>query len=597
MSEGYKLAKGAVNSGEVKRYIPLVRVSFHTEDKCYQTKGKVLEEDEALDPTYQVLSVSTQKQLDTPAGAFTVQLIGAEWQSRLKPNDLVVIQAGYKEVLQTSGEDTRGSEVLHVVMVGLIDTVRELRSAASPPTVQTTITGRDFGKVLIKSQLKFYPEVGAADTADASKFFLTDEGWITLMNTFTAESITKGTPAVVLDNIMRFLLPKLTSVEWTVWDEQKKTPVSKKVGLTHVLRYNFAKVDVFLPLIFTADQYEGSLWNLMERASIKPFTELFVDVRDASEAWNAQGKPRVVNETIEEASDASKAKFPKNDGFYPDVRIDFGHTGNGVVGVFMRNTPFDKKSWDQLYTHDVDAIDVLEEDLSISDNEHYNLFWAGTVINALGFDLKRVSPPLFNEKDALRYGMSPLEVTVEGLSIEQDNPEAPTLLEGMSKAFTQKLKDWYEKNHEMMTGTIRTRGRGNFRIGHRLLREGIGRMFYIEGVTQTFNVFESWETTLNVTRGEKLARKTTAASPTTTKKAAAQKPVSKKTDDEIKAKYYTVKSGDSLWSIAAKAEVYGNGDLWTRLWDANKVTLIQRDARNETKPGQYLYAGQVLQIP
>lgn len=588
MSIGYK-EKGGNNSRTVKRYIPVVYVSFHTKDKYYQLKGEITEEGKQLDPTYQVISVTTHKQMSAPAGTFSIQLAGIAWMSRLTPNDLVVIQMGYKK--------PDGKEDVQTVMVGLIDTIGRTRTAQTPPVATTTVTGRDLAKVLIKSQLRFYPEVGM-DNRDGEKFFLTDEGWITLMNVFTAETIVKGTPAVVLDNIMRYILPKLNAVEWTIWDESKKEPVPKKVDVTNILRYNFGKVDIFLPMIFTADQYEGSIWNLMERASIKPFTELFVDVRSADEAWNKGDRPRVVNETIEEGSDDSKAKYPKGDGYYPSPRVGFGQD-NSAVMVVLRNTPFDKGMWEKLYTHDLLAEDVIEEELSISDNEHYNLFWAGTVINPLGFDLKRVVPPMFNEEDAKRYGLSPLEVSIEGLSIEQDNPEAPTLLEGLSKSWTAKLKAWFEKNHTYMSGTMRVRGKGDYRIGHRLVRKGIEREFYIEGVTQSFHVFESWETTLELTRGMPLG-----AAPdhleyldSSRDTQAPQRPTSQKTDDDIKLEYYTVKNGDSLWTIAAKPEVYGDSSKWTRLWDENKEMLIERDSRNIANPGRYIYPGQVLRIP
>jgi hypothetical protein len=571
-----------------KRYIPLVRVSFHTNTKCYQLKGEL--NDGTLDPTNQVLSVTTSKQMDTPAGAFTVTLAGDEWNAKLLPNDLVVIQMGYK---------TAEGNKLNTVMVGLIDRIRRQRSAGSN-TVNTIITGRDFGKVLVKSALKFYPELGAAnpDAQKASeKFFLTDEGWVTLMSFFTSDQITQGTPAVVLDNIIRYVLPKLNEVEWTVWDESKKEPVSKKVDVTNILRYNFAKVDMFLPLILSADQFEGAIWNLMERASIAPFTELFVDVREASEAWNAEGKARVVNETIEEASDESKAKFPKGKGYYPMPRFSFGEDGSAVM-IALRNTPFYKGAWEQLYTHDLPSEDVLEEDLSYSDDEHYNLFWAGTTINPLGIDLKRVAPPLMNENAVKRYGISPLEVQIEGLAMDASDPEHPTLLEDLSKKYTQKLKDWFENNHLYYNGSMTVRGKGNYKIGQRLLRKGINREFYIEGVTQSFNVFDRWETTLQLTRGVALGgapQESTAGS--TQVITAPTKPVGQKTDEEVKSSFYTVKKGDSLWSIAANKQVYGKADLWTKLWDANKDALVARDSRNTSEHGKYIYPGQVLRIP
>ncbi|MDQ0719813.1 LysM repeat protein [Paenibacillus sp. W4I10] len=580
MIERYNWAP--VGGVEGKRYVPIIRVSFHTDKACYQLKGS-LTEDTGQDPTSQVLSVTTQKTLDAPAGTMNIVLAGDKWfrSQLIMPNDLVVVQMGYKTI--------KGEE-LSTVMVGLVDRVRRTRSVDNGMT--TSIQARDFGKVLIKSNIKFYPEISGG----TDKFFLTENGWLAMAKYFQSESIAKGSPAVILDVIMRFILPKLNSVKWTVWDEKKAEPVAKKVDVTNILRYNFATVPVFLPQFFTLDRYEGSLWNLMERTSTKPFTELFVDVREPLEAWNPGTKPRVVNETIEQSSDQTKAKFPKGEGYYPFPRFPFGKD-NSVVSVFLRNTPFSKDAWDKLLTHEVTAEDVIDEDLSYSDDEHYNLFWAGTTINPFGFDLKRVAPPVMNKSAVERYGLSPLEIEIEGLAIDPSKPEDTTKLEQMSKAYTLKLKEWFENNHKFLNGSMTVRGKGSYKIGQKLQAPGIMKEFYVESVTQTFNVFDGWTTTLQLTRGRnyKPAVKASRATTAQAAKATDKKPASAKTAAEVKADFYTVKRGDSLWSISAK--VYSKGDDWTKLWEANKNMLIKRDGRNASQHGKYIYVGQVIKIP
>jgi nucleoid-associated protein YgaU len=51
---------------------------------------------------------------------------------------------------------------------------------------------------------------------------------------------------------------------------------------------------------------------------------------------------------------------------------------------------------------------------------------------------------------------------------------------------------------------------------------------------------------------------------------------------------YVVQKGDSLWSIAAKPEIYGKATQWRRIFDANRDML--------KNPGQ-LRAGMTLRIP
>jgi hypothetical protein len=563
-----------------KRYIPTAQVSFHTEKECYQIKGEALDKVQPLDPTNQLLSVMTSKTLANPAGTFNLQLVGDEWLNRLKSNDVVVIRMGYKDKIKnTHKQDT--------VMVGLIDRVRRTRNMGSgEPIVQTTVMGRDFGKVLIKALLKFYPEIGmTSEASDENKFFLTEDGWLTLSEYFTGKDAQKGSPAVLLDIVMRKILPKLYAVDWTVYDESKQEPSKKSVGIGNILRYNFAQTNFFsLPLFMTLDSYEGSLWNLMERASIKPFTELFVDTRSGEEAWNATGKNRVVPETLEKASNQKDT---------PPV-VEFGDDGAKVV-LALRNTPFDRGSWDKLFQHDLLAEDVISEDLEISDEEHVNLFWAGQQINPLGIDLKREAPPLLNEANAKRYGLSPMEVEIGGFAFDPEkSSEEGVALQDFSQHYSKRLKAWFENNHTYMNGSMEVRGKGSYRVGQRLLRTGITREFYIEGVTQSFHVFASWTTNLSLTRGIKPGTQPVESDYLIDKK---QKPASEQTDAEIGKRYYTVKSGDTLWKIAAMKDHYGSGSQWTKIWEANKTALIDRDSRNKTNPGAFIYPNMVLQIP
>lgn len=57
-------------------------------------------------------------------------------------------------------------------------------------------------------------------------------------------------------------------------------------------------------------------------------------------------------------------------------------------------------------------------------------------------------------------------------------------------------------------------------------------------------------------------------------------------DQSEKLAAYTVVSGDSLWKIAAKTEIYGNGDLWRTIYNANKETIGKNP--NLIQPDQIL---------
>ena len=65
------------------------------------------------------------------------------------------------------------------------------------------------------------------------------------------------------------------------------------------------------------------------------------------------------------------------------------------------------------------------------------------------------------------------------------------------------------------------------------------------------------------------------------KRPASTKPAAKKT--------YMVKKGDSLWKIAARSDIYGNGSKWNTIYNANKA-LIGNDP-------DLIHPGQKLVIP
>lgn len=61
----------------------------------------------------------------------------------------------------------------------------------------------------------------------------------------------------------------------------------------------------------------------------------------------------------------------------------------------------------------------------------------------------------------------------------------------------------------------------------------------------------------------------------------------KLTKDVKSDKKHQVRSGESLWSISARPEVYSNGFLWPLIWEANK---------DKIKDPNVLYKGQTLRI-
>jgi LysM repeat protein len=65
-----------------------------------------------------------------------------------------------------------------------------------------------------------------------------------------------------------------------------------------------------------------------------------------------------------------------------------------------------------------------------------------------------------------------------------------------------------------------------------------------------------------------------------------------------KSNKYTVKKGDTLWSIAKK--YYGSGSKWQNIWNKNKSILdstAKKHGKKDSSKGHWIYPGTVLTIP
>lgn len=58
---------------------------------------------------------------------------------------------------------------------------------------------------------------------------------------------------------------------------------------------------------------------------------------------------------------------------------------------------------------------------------------------------------------------------------------------------------------------------------------------------------------------------------------------------------YTVQDGDTLWDIAEL--IYGDGEMWTELWDMNADALLHYDVRNVSEPGHWIHPDTDIIIP
>lgn len=188
--------------------------------------------------------------------------------------------------------------------------------------------------------------------------------------------------------------------------------------------------------------YSGNLWNLLKEFKDAPFNEMFWEV--------VNDKPTFI----------------------------------------FRPTPFNESDWNNLLRIEIKDIDIISEDLGISDIETYTVFkvesesFVGETETML---LPIWYPPYYN-----KYGLTKLSISSKYLYGDSvDDTYRKTI----------DLFNWNIMNNSMENGSIIVKGSNLYKVGTRVAIESTGIEYYVEGVSHNFTFFQGWTTTLSVTRG------------------------------------------------------------------------------------------------
>lgn len=401
-----------------------------------------------------VRSISANKTLSQAAGSFTVRQFDDVLIGIAKSMDVVEIRMGYND-----------GKPLNTVFLGFVDEVRHTERATNDiPLVETTFRGRDLAKFFINAVIKRFPrladDVLAPLTGDSTLM-----GWIKL---FRDNDIEMGTPDQFIKGLVDHLLFKIMDVSLQVNDN--------RLHLKDLLHYQLRSMDIMIPFVTSKYDFEGSMWNWMQSSINSPFHELFVDVRPADEMM--MRNPRFQRSSSTFGEDTSR------------------------MGLFLRPTPFDRADWDRLPRYEAVPQEIHTFDLGNSDHEHYNVFRVVPEVDLFGeraVDAKIA--PMINVDIARRYGLSMYESQFHGLPLAETDD-----LISLGKQLTLTAKRWFENAHLFEEGSYTLKGTGQPKIGQRLLDVKRGMEYYIEGVTQQYNVTNrdvTWKTDLSVTRGQK----------------------------------------------------------------------------------------------
>lgn len=191
--------------------------------------------------------------------------------------------------------------------------------------------------------------------------------------------------------------------------------------------------------------YQGSLWQLLKEVKNAPFNEMFWEVYN--------DKPTLV----------------------------------------VRPTPFNQNDWNKLQRIQIKDQDIINENLGRSDLETYVVYSVKATSFIGNMDIDGLFPlwyPPFYSK----YGINRLQVNSKFLGYGEDSTSV--ILGKQHDIF-----NWNIKNNSMENGTITVKGSNLYKIGTRIILESTGMEYYVENVAQNFTLYQSWTTTLSVTRG------------------------------------------------------------------------------------------------
>ena len=188
--------------------------------------------------------------------------------------------------------------------------------------------------------------------------------------------------------------------------------------------------------------FNGSLWNFIKELANAPFNETYWEV--------INGKPTMVH----------------------------------------RPTPFNKEDWIKLNRITVKDDNIVSNSTGRSDLETYTVYQCHMTL--LGSDTINLLPPMWYPPYYPKYGLRQLKVET---IYEYQNKKYDT------REWSKELFNFNIKNNVFENGTIVVKGSNQYKVGERIILESENMEFYVESVSQSFNMYNAWTTSLGVTRG------------------------------------------------------------------------------------------------
>jgi len=296
---------------------------------------------------------------------------------------------------------------------------------------------------------------------------------------------------------------------------------------------------------FLTEMYAGperNLWDLLMMYTDPPFHECFIDLR-------RNGTYDYADTKYSSSTTVSKETQYNADVTHHPLTFDIdgaekthavGKNGNQAnvspLVLYVRTTPFSPDTWGNLNQHTFSTADVIETELASSDENVFNYFITlptfDSVISGIGAmpiiasctwddSLNLPKVPIYDRDSIAKFGLRrfPAEQTkfvdfiskdITGQFYQTGLPTTMTIAKPCATLARQLLR-WYSFGEDFETGFISLKGRvgigpNGATIGSRLVEYGpsgspTGKEYYIEGITQNWQVGTPLSTSLTVTRG------------------------------------------------------------------------------------------------
>lgn len=487
-----------------------------------------------IEATDYLIGMSTTSDLATPEGTFQLVLkaspIGKS--SALEPVDwLEEVPPGSWVVIELSD-----GKRIWPLMLGNVDRVhRSISGVGGGRTHTYTVTGRDHGKALTKSEIVILPQFKDASAIDvgqdlqpyyrrldrivfeAGKGGVAPDEIIPRMLYFFLGHVTRGTviergaaPIWRMPPTLRIVPSGWKGTDVELAGLVADLPGDEGMPLGDLLEVHTEPLDGRLVLreVFDGLPDGTRLWELLAGYANTEINEVFVDLLPAN---FAVGRPMTVDDYVTTEPGATgwapamvvrRRPFPSEEyakAAIQGFQVDPSAQRDGVT------------RWRDLPWTIIDERQLAVDETSRHDSERFNFFLAvphadfggNPYTMALGSS-GRGKLPITVPESPRRYGWTKRQMSSPFLPT---NPAVPT---ATYFVWSQALADWYERNPEYLSGNLSTRrALPGVRIGEKLtvIRNGgtARETYYVEGVTHEWQVQadgkESSSSNFTVTRG------------------------------------------------------------------------------------------------